>query len=140
VPVLVGVLGAAIYAAVAFATVGRFGMPGLVLANTLQNSAHAVVLLALLWRAAGGLGAQRIGPAALRIVVAGALMAASIGALLQVVPVPSGTLWLVLYLALAAGVGGLAYLALLAALRSEELELARQLVAGRLRRPAGVSP
>ncbi len=43
-PVVVGVAGAGLYAAVALVTVEPMGMAGLVLANTMQNSAHAVIL------------------------------------------------------------------------------------------------
>src|SRR5438105_8158346 len=49
-PVLVGFAGIGVYLAVALATVDSLGMPGLALANAVQNSAHAVVLYVLLAR------------------------------------------------------------------------------------------
>lgn len=50
VPVLVGVAGVAVYLSAALLTVAPLGMVGLALANAVQNSAHAVILYALLAR------------------------------------------------------------------------------------------
>src|SRR5262249_48997887 len=47
-PVTVGVLGTLLYLAVALAAVGPLGMFGLILANTVQNSAHCLLMYALL--------------------------------------------------------------------------------------------
>src|SRR5205823_6628200 len=55
VPALLGVVGVLIYLAVALTLVSSFGFPALVLANTIQNSVHGIVLLVLLWRLLGGL-------------------------------------------------------------------------------------
>jgi putative peptidoglycan lipid II flippase len=120
-PVVIGVVGAGAYAAVALGTVGVLGMPGLVLANTLQNSVHAVILMVLIWRAAGGLRRERLGAAAARIGVAGTAMALLLWLVQRQIPPPSGTLPLVVYLAVAGTVSGGLYVASLAALRSEEL-------------------
>src|SRR5205823_1716744 len=90
-PVLVGVAGAGIYATIALNTVSTMGMPGLVLANTVQNSAHGVILLILLWRATGSLAGERLGRAAARIVAAGLAMAGVLVALQRVAPAPAGT-------------------------------------------------
>jgi putative peptidoglycan lipid II flippase len=120
-PVVIGVVGAGAYAAVALGTVGALGMPGLVLANTLQNSVHAVILMVLIWRAAGGLRRERLGAAAARIGVAGTAMALLLWLVQRQIPPPSGTLPLVVYLAVAGTVSGGLYVASLAALRSEEL-------------------
>lgn len=49
-PVLVGVLGAGVYLAAALSLVGPLGMPGLALANAVQNSVHAMVLFVLMAR------------------------------------------------------------------------------------------
>ena len=49
-PVLVGVAGAGVYVVAAFALLSPLGMPGLALANAVQNSAHALILFWLLSR------------------------------------------------------------------------------------------
>src|SRR5205823_7080330 len=54
-PVIVGVVGVFIYLSVALATIGPLGARGLALANAVQNSAHALILLVLLRRALPGL-------------------------------------------------------------------------------------
>jgi putative peptidoglycan lipid II flippase len=62
-PVLVGIVAAGVYLAVAFSTVSTMGMTGLVLANSAQLTFHAIVTGALLWRALpseGGLGGHGI--------------------------------------------------------------------------------
>ena len=133
-PVLVGVAAAGIYAAVALGTVDRLGMSGLVLANTVQNSAHALILLLFLWRAMGGLGQLQIGATVLRVAAAGALMAATLAVVVALAPVPAGAAGLVLYLTLAGVLSGLVYLGALALLGSTEVGLTRDLVLARLAR------
>ncbi len=140
VPVLVGVAGAALYTAVALGTVGSLGMAGLVLANTVQNSAHAIVLMALLWRAAGGEWCRGLGAAIGRIALAGGAMAAILVGMQHVVAPPQPVLGLGAYLAGMIAISGAVYLAVLAVLGSEELGFARDLVARRLRRSAGGPP
>jgi putative peptidoglycan lipid II flippase len=54
-PVVVGVLGVVIYVAVALLLIRPLGAVGLALANAVQNSAHAVILLLLLERILPGL-------------------------------------------------------------------------------------
>jgi putative peptidoglycan lipid II flippase len=54
-PVLVGVVCVFIYLAVALTTIGTLGARGLALANAVQNSSHALILLVLLRRALPGL-------------------------------------------------------------------------------------
>ena len=112
-------------------------MSGLVLANTVQNSAHALILLLFLWRAMGGLGQLGIGATVLRVAGAGALMAATLAVVVALAPVPAGRAGLVLYLTLAGALSGLVYLGALALLGSAELGLTRDLVLARLgrRRP-----
>src|SRR5207248_5829450 len=61
-PVLVGVVCVFIYLGVALATIGTLQARGLALANAVQNSSHAVILLALLRRSVPGL---RLGAALL---------------------------------------------------------------------------
>jgi putative peptidoglycan lipid II flippase len=73
-PVLVGVLGVLVYLVVALTLMPSLGMAGLVLANSAQWIAHALVLLALLWRAVGGLHRHGLGTAALKVTASSALM------------------------------------------------------------------
>ena len=54
-PVLVGVVGVVIYLAVALVLIGPLGAVGLALANAIQNSSHALILLFLLRRSLPGL-------------------------------------------------------------------------------------
>jgi putative peptidoglycan lipid II flippase len=133
-PVLVGVAGAGLYTVVALGTVAHLGMAGLVLANTVQNSAHAVILLVFLWRLIGTLRPLGLVGATLRVGAAGLLMAATLLLVQALRPVPEGVIGLIAYLALAGGSGGLVYLLVLAALRSEELVYTRDVVLSRLGR------
>ena len=54
-PVLVGVVTVCIYLVVALSTIGVLGARGLALANAVQNSSHALILLFLLRRSLPGL-------------------------------------------------------------------------------------
>lgn len=139
-PVLVGVFGAFTYAIVALSTVERMGMPGLVLANTIQNSGHAVMLLVLLRRTVSDLGAERIGLAAARIGLAACLMTMVLLMIQMLIPPPVMTLSLATYLALAVALSGAIYVVALIALGSEEMMYVRDVVrlrfdAGQARRP-----
>ena len=91
-PVLVGVVTAGLYVVVALALVDDWGMPALVFANTVQNSAHGVILAVLLWRAVGGLRDSRLNGAAVRVGVAAAAMAGTLLVLDRAVLTP--TAWL----------------------------------------------
>lgn len=77
-PVLVGVMAVGVYFVAAFSLVGRYGMMGLVIANSLQFIAHVLVM----WWAIRRSGIQPFGPAfvhSLRGSVMGAVaMAASV--------------------------------------------------------------
>ncbi|MDE2993403.1 MAG: murein biosynthesis integral membrane protein MurJ [Chloroflexota bacterium] len=110
-PVLVGVVTAGLYVVVALALVDEWGMPALVFANTVQNSAHGIILAALLWRVVDGMvpGVQRpasqgpgrlwhavrdagLSRAALRVGVAAAAMAGVLLALDRAVLTPAAGL------------------------------------------------
>ncbi|HEU5315767.1 MAG TPA: hypothetical protein VFX49_06620, partial [Chloroflexota bacterium] len=107
---------------------------GLVLANTIQNSAHAVILLAVL--AARHADALPPGLAATvaRIGVASALMATVCAIAQAIVATPASPLALAAYLAVTGALAGAAYVAALIALRGEEVALVRAGVLDRLRR------
>jgi putative peptidoglycan lipid II flippase len=74
-PVVVGVIGATVYLGVALGTVAPLGMPGLALANTAQNSAHAVVLYALLARRYPVLRSRGLAGFGARVALAGLVAA-----------------------------------------------------------------
>jgi putative peptidoglycan lipid II flippase len=81
-PVLVGVVCVFIYLGVALATIGTLQARGLALANAVQNSSHALILLLLLRRALPGL---RLGAALLPFLVRVVPAAAVVGGVVLVV-------------------------------------------------------
>lgn len=91
-PVLVGVLGVLVYLVVAVALIVPLGMLGLVLANSVQLSTHALVMLYLSHRHFDGLRGQDLAITALKVASASLLMGA---ALLLTYPYLAGlaTLW-----------------------------------------------
>jgi putative peptidoglycan lipid II flippase len=131
-PVLVGIAGAGLYALVALGTVERLGMAGLVLANTVQNGAHAVILLFCLRRATGTLAADGLWAAAGRVTLAGSLMALVVAVAQQLLPAPNDVYLLAAYLLVLGAAAGGVYLAALAALGSGELAYAAAIVRARI--------
>jgi putative peptidoglycan lipid II flippase len=73
-PVIVGIVCIGVYLVVALPFFQTIGIPALALANTLQNSMHAVILLFLLRRAMGSLHVRTALPALLKICVSAVLM------------------------------------------------------------------
>jgi putative peptidoglycan lipid II flippase len=132
-PVLVGVVCAGLYTVVATLSLERMGMAGLVLANTVQNSAHAVILFAFLARRHTAALPPGLAGTLARVGAASALMAALCAGLQRVVAVPAGTVPIALYLMTAGAVAGAAYVLTLVALRGEEIRLVRAGVIDRLR-------
>lgn len=132
-PVLVGVVGAAIYLVVALATVQPLGMPGLALANAVQNSAHAVILFALLVRRDGMAAPAALGAFVSRLALAGAVAALAAWAVAQALAgaLGPGVAGQVAMLIAGSSAGLLAYVAVLGALRVRELGEARRLVTSR---------
>jgi putative peptidoglycan lipid II flippase len=128
-PVLVGVVGVGIYLAVALVLIGPLGAVGLALANAIQNSSHALILLVLLRRALPGL---RLGAALTPFLVRVVPAAAIVGGVLVVswpfVSQVSGVIALVLAGAFASGV----YVALLIAFGVSEVHVVVNLVRARL--------
>jgi putative peptidoglycan lipid II flippase len=124
-PMLIGVVGVGIYVASALVLSPILHVFGLALANTLQNSLHGLILLALLVLSIGTLRGHGLGQSIVRTCVAGAAMA--IAALLTshtLQPVSSvglaARLAQVLLPALCAVV---VYIAVAAALKSRELDM-----------------
>ena len=137
-PVAVGVLGAALYAAVATMTVDRLGMSGLVLANTIQNSAHAVILFFLLGRLHREALPPGMGGACLRVTAGAVAMAAVFLVFERMMPSPDTALPLFLYLSGVVAAGGAGYVSAIALLGGDEVALARGMVLSRLR-PRGTA-
>ena len=72
-PVLVGVLGVLTYLIVALTLITPLGMLGLVVANSVQLSVHALIMLYLSHRYFDGLRGQRLGATAVKVIVASAV-------------------------------------------------------------------
>jgi len=72
-PVLVGVLGVLTYLIVALTLITPLGMLGLVVANSVQLSVHALAMLYLSHRYFDGLRGQRLGATAVKVIVASAV-------------------------------------------------------------------
>jgi putative peptidoglycan lipid II flippase len=149
-PVLVGVGTVLLYLATAPALCGCVDLPlvgrpalvlgrdGLALANTIQNSTHAVVLFLLLRQAFPALASRDLGSYLLRVVLAALGMGVALHALLPLLVSPPRAPWQVV---LAAGlVGVLAYAALLLLLRVQEIGLLWRLLRARLGRRGPPAP
>ncbi len=140
VPMLAGLGGVGLYLGSALLLIGpaRLGLAGLILANTLQNSLHAVVLLILLVREAGSLAGLGVGGTLARALVAGGAAGVAGAALQWGLPVPAGPLVLALYLSLGATITAAAYVAALWALGVEEVSAFPKLLRARGRTPTPV--
>jgi putative peptidoglycan lipid II flippase len=141
-PVLVGIAAIIAYLITAFSTIGTMGMAGLVLANSVQLTFHAVVTGGLLWRALGregGLGGYGIGETALKVLGAAAAMAVvSYGAwwsLVNLLNLQANNIFTeVIILGIPALLGGSLYVALIWLMRLPEVELITGKIRGRLKR------
>lgn len=139
-PVLVGIAAVGVYLLTAFGTVERMGMQGLVLANSVQLTFHAIVTGLLLWRALrgeGGLRGYGIGDTTLKVAGASAAMGAvSFGLwwLLDGAMRPESFVEKVIVFGVPAVVGGGLYAGLVWMMRLPEVELIVGKVLGRLRR------
>lgn len=119
-PALVGVAGVGIYVVTAALLLGPLTILGLALANTIQIGAHALILLALLYRALGPLPGRKLAITALKVGVASAVMALAALAVERSVS-PGNAQLLVVTLSMAVAVA--VYAGLLALLRVEEARL-----------------
>jgi len=133
-PMLVGLGGVGVYLASALTMIGplHLGLHGLILANTLQNSLHAVVLFALLRRSIGSLEGNGVGTTLARACVAGLAGAGVAIALRLAVPSPPGTLHLALYLLVGASAVAATYVVILYLFGVEEVVSIPRLVRARL--------
>lgn len=130
-PVIVGAACVGIYLVVALILIGPLGAVGLALANAVQNSSHAVILLVLLRRAIPSLrlGAA-LGPFLARVIPA----SIAVGVALAVLWPTLSRLGVSLGLVLAALLGAVAYVLLLIVVRVDEVHAVLQLVRARVSR------
>lgn len=123
-PTLVGLMGVIVYVIAGLSLMGPMGMAGLALANTIQNSLHAVVLLVLLQRAIGSFAGYGLVKTIAKCVVGTIVMVAAYYASSPYLLFHFGTPSLqqqVLYICSIALVCAIAYSATLAVLRTEEM-------------------
>lgn len=144
-PVIVGVAGAGVYLVFALGTVAPLGMPGLALANAVQNSSHAVVLYALLAREHAIMRDRSLGIFVARIFISAAVcaLALAIGSAALAELLANGPLLLQgLLVLLLGGTGVLAYAFALVLLRAPERAEAALLLSrfARWRPPRGETP
>jgi len=139
VPVTVGAVSVGIYLVIALALIEAWGFVGLAFANAVQNSAHGLILLALLWRAIGGLRGYGLSASIGKILLAALVT----GLVTQGVSTfsglesASGLAKQLAWLLVAASAGAGAYAVTLLALRGEEAKLVWDMIWGRLRGVVG---
>lgn len=136
-PVVVMVVSGALYVLVALGFVAQWGMAALILASTLQNISHAVILVWLLARRVGFGDERQLVTAMGRIAAAGAVMAAvcvvaarAVGAGIS----PSASWQPLVTLVVAGGAGTAAYVTSVWLARVPEAQLAWSVMASRWRR------
>ncbi len=121
-PVLVGVVGTLLYLGAALLMVEPLGVFGLILANTLQNSIHCLILLMLLYRLGISLGGHGIVPLIARTSIAAAGGAAAVFLLSQIIGgPPQETTRLLPWLVLVGGASSATVVGCLAILGTPEL-------------------
>jgi len=129
-PVLVGILGVLIYVVAALLLIVPLGMLGLVLANSIQLTSHALVMLYLAHRRFDALRSQGLGKTALKVAVAslviGAVVRAGMPGLTRLAALSS--VWSeLLVVAGGAAVGVLTYGVMVWILRVEDLTTLKEL-------------
>jgi putative peptidoglycan lipid II flippase len=135
-PMIVGVVGVGIYVLSAVLLKPGLQVLGLALANTIQNSMHAVILLTLLFLTIGGLPGRGMRRSITVSLVAGAGMglgAYALSAWLRASLPESGLADQALAALVPVVVGAAIYLGLAYAFRSEELRLVRSMLPGAAR-------
>lgn len=120
-PNLVAVVGLAVYLVVALAFIETLGYLALVLANSAQLAAHALVMLILTQTRLGGIGGEAVGITTVKLVGAAAVMGA-VMSFLPTLDLGTGFWSNALYVLVPALVGGVVYILLLKLLRVRELE------------------
>lgn len=129
-PVLIGVLGVLIYLAVALVLINPLGMLGLVLANSVQLSSHAMLMLLFTHRHFDGLRGQALSTTALKVLVASLVtgLVVQLSLLQLTTMVPSSSLWgELLVVGGSGGLGLVTYGFLVCSLRIEGVGRMREL-------------
>ncbi len=131
-PALVGLAGVLFYVVAGLVSIGPLGLGvfGLIMANTLQNSLHAVVLVILMIRVAGSSWLQGVGKTIRISLIASLLMGGFVSLATSQID------WGILGLAISIVLGAVIYLAALRVQRSNELDLVADLLRRRLHRNA----
>ena len=131
-PALVGLGGVLFYLVAGLVSIGPLGLGvfGLIMANTLQNSLHAVVLVILMIRVAGSSWLQGVGKTIRISLIASLLMGGFVSLATSQID------WGILGLAISIVLGAAIYLAALRVQRSNELDLVADLLRRRLHRNA----
>lgn len=132
-PALIGVISVGIYVVVALLLVQPLGFLGLVWADTAKQAGHAAIMVLLLWRVVGRLGAQTLRGFAV-ITLAGGVMAGAIylAAFWVADWAPSGTMGALTVVTLAGGLGMAVYSATIFVLRLPEAKLLASTIRTRL--------
>lgn len=141
-PMLLGVLGVAVYVVLALVLQGPYHLFGLALANTIQNSLHGLILLVLLVRTIGSLRGFGLLTGIGKTLLAGSflvLTALASEAIAMLVFPGSGGIARLTHALLPLAIAGAVYLAAAALARSEELDLIRHLVYERFTRQTAAS-
>jgi putative peptidoglycan lipid II flippase len=143
-PVLIGIAAIGVYFAVALSLVGRFGMVGLVLANSAQFIAHTIMIWYAARRAFGWHAETRLRTLIPRCALASLLMATTAAllwlALDRALPTMTGSrhvLRALSVVALPVLTGAAIYLALIARTSSQELALLKNAFGQKLARLRG---
>lgn len=136
-PVIVGFVSVLGYLAVALPFWHTIGMPALALANAVQNSLHAVILLILLRMAIGSINVRKTVPVVLKIVLATALMVlVAWGLQVLLAPIPLFSLTKLpgqlLTVIIAGGLAAAVYLGGVLLLKVEEINLLKGAILGKL--------
>jgi putative peptidoglycan lipid II flippase len=133
-PVLVGILGVVIYVVAALLLIEPLGMLGLVLANSIQLTSHALVMLCLAHRRFDALRQQDLGKTALKVglasVVIGAVVWGAMPGLTRLAALSS--VWgELLVVAGGAAIGVVTYGVMVWLLRVEDFTTLKELVSAR---------
>src|SRR5205823_4811128 len=124
IPNLIGIVQVGVYFVTAISLIGPLGMAGLVLANSIMLTFHALLTGFLLYRVIGGLPGLGVGATAVKSVLAALLMGLAgfgVWAALDLRLQPAGVLLNAVVLIVPTIVGAAVYVGALALLRVPEL-------------------
>lgn len=132
-PALVGVISVGVYVVMALALVQPLGYLGLVWADTAKQASHAVIMVLLLWRVVGRLGAGTLAGFIAITLAGGAMVAATYATtVLLAGRLPDGFLGALMLIALVGGIGIFVYTTMLMVLRISEAQVLAGAIRARL--------